>query len=460
MSPLHIVHNKEKERWGFKKFFRGIKTLLNVLGHLLLITMIFSSSSFGADVEAVCGDVLNGSTGNSSASTQKLQYCQSAKSAQESVDANSTLWKVWGGVAVVCSSACAASMMGAAITGYDQYVCMGATVVGSGTDALVTKNFASALTGIMTAGGSYLINNMNKPAEEAAKEGAKEGTKETAKQQKPQKDWGSCLSAAVATVQAYSKYSSMKSSESSVESNLQSAQQLASTATGTDATNTSVLPPATSSGGTAGGTAGASASRATASAAANNNVADPRSCTNFKTTGSYDGFIQCAVANDKTLPSFVGTPQFAKDFQKASGMPVLDFANNSKNPTRDIAAAMGAKMNSDQSGKLLAALRKVEDHYMMDEAGVSYAGGGGRGSHSGGSDPGAEIGEVMGKLMGQFMPGQGEEKSPSGVNTAAFGNGLDRKLASSSVDLSQDRTISLFDRVTYRYGKVTGGFLR
>jgi hypothetical protein len=421
---------------------------------IALFAIHFAAFAHASDVESVCGSVMND---NSPANSQKLQYCQAAKSAEESVDANSALWKVWGGVAVVCASACAASMMGAAITGYDTYICMGATVAGGATDALVTKQFASALTGIMTAGGSYMINNMNKPAEEAIKEGSKEGTKEAAKNQKPQKDWGSCLSSAVATVQAYSKYNQMQTSEQTVQSNLQSAQTLASVASGTQP-DASALPPPTAMGGYGGGSAGRSAgSVGIPSAAANNNVSDPRSCTNFKTQGSYEGFIQCAVANDKTLPTFVSSGNFPKEFKNSSGIPLPEFAQNSKSPTAALAGAMGGKMNSDQSNKLLAALRNVESRYMLDEAGTSYAGGGG-GSKGGASDSGNDIGEMMGKFMGQFMPGQGEEKPKLGVNTASFG-GLDRKLASVGVDLSQDRTVSLFDRVTYRYGRVArGGF--
>lgn len=414
----------------------------------------FATFAQASDVDSVCGSVMND---NSPANTQKLQYCQAAQSAEESVDANSALWKVWGGVAVVCASACAASMMGAAITGYDTYICMGANVAGGATDALVTKNFASALTGIMTAGGSYMINSMNKPAEEAIKEGTKEGTKEAAKNQKPQKDWGSCLSAAVATAQAYSKYNQMQSSEQTVQSNLQSAQNLASLAANTR-TDTSILPP----GSTSGGIGGASSLRAGGSvgvptAAAHNNVSDVRSCTNFRTQGTYEGFIQCAIANDKTLPSFVTSPNFPKEFKNSSGIPLPEFAQNSKSPTPALASAMGGKMNSEQSNQLITALRNVENHYMMNDTGTSYASGGGGGSKSGADHSGNEMGDMMSKFMGQFMPGQVEEKQKLGVDTAAFG--IDRKIASAGVDISQDRTVSLFDRVTYRYGRVArGGF--
>src|SRR5262245_36415536 len=120
----------------------------------LALTLVSANAraASGPDFHATCDDVLGLSDGIKQAgdrawtvAQQKLTYCAAAKDSKSAASKNSLLFKVWAGVAGVCTTACVASFFS---FGGANMACTGASIGGGVTDAVVTKEFTSGLTSI------------------------------------------------------------------------------------------------------------------------------------------------------------------------------------------------------------------------------------------------------------------------------------------------------------------------
>jgi hypothetical protein len=409
-----------------------------------------------SDVDAVCGKVLSQSpqapaaggapaaAGGSASS--KLEYCKAAKSAEETADANSILWKVWAGVAAVCTYACVASFVGGPT---NEYVCVGAQVAGGVVDAVISKEMSGAMMAIASAGGSIAINQGMKPsAEQAAKTAGKGGEQET------QKDIGACIGAATATLQAVTKHKTMSDHEKIRDENLDSARAVQDDqATAVAGGGYNAAPQAQqldSNGNPVSGGGGGGGGNV---AGGSNDPNSPKvACGQAKASGGNSGaFISCALAADKNMPGFVRDPRFAKNFQRASGESLDDFfGKNHGSPNQAMMEATGGVLNSGQSARLSAAIAAVPESVQGDTAGGTYssggAEGGGGGGESGGMDP--AMAALMAQIAGMLNPEEAAaaKKQLDGVNRVHFAT---QKNGASAV--SEDKTLSIFDRIAYRY---------
>lgn len=169
--------------------------------------------------------------------------------------------------------------------------------------------------------------------------------------------------------------------------------------------------------------------------------------------------IACAATADPNLASQLANPNFPTAFQQASGMPFEDYLKNANGltPAQQLGAGLGGgAIPTDAAAELTGALAQDESQDQAPDlnsgGGATYAGGGGGGGSSGSDRP--DLSSMMKGLMGQFGVKKPQDKT-SGISALNFGK-ASRNLASVS---AEDRTVSLFARVTFRYGVVIPGFL-
>ncbi|MEK6579455.1 MAG: hypothetical protein AABZ55_09545 [Bdellovibrionota bacterium] len=259
--------------------------------------------SFADEYDDVCG-----AQADPLIASQRDSYCEAAKKAKDALQANTIIWKLWAAAAVVCTGACAYvySTGGVATaTNYTNpvmYACAGSTAGATLTDAIMTREYASALTGLIASGGSFAMGGLKGAAEsETVSAGA--GLNE--------KMMGPCMSAATNTFQAMIKKGSLVEQDKSYTDNLVSAQRLNSNAI-TMRNGTDNLP--SSNSGSAG--TGATNRPTTSGSVAGGGYANSSrnlACANTSSTGQ---MVQCAMSGDKTLPEIFGDPKFGDEFQK------------------------------------------------------------------------------------------------------------------------------------------------
>ncbi|MGK5082120.1 hypothetical protein WDW37_02360 [Bdellovibrionota bacterium FG-1] len=423
-----------------------------------------ADSAIDGELDAVCGKTLsqadqiqsgaNAANPALGSQQQKLQYCQAAKTAQEGSHANSAMWKVWSAVGVVCTYGCVASFAGGPTS---EYICMGATVAGGVTDALVTKNFTSAIMAVGGVGAGFMINQqMNKGNDQTneakeAKEGAKEGekaTKET-KEVKKDKDIGACINAAMAGLQVFMKYRSMKNDDDSMQTNLDSAKKVAdSNVLANNGAANGYNPQGQAANGSGGGTGGDTGNPSNPS---DPNLATTRqaTCASARNNPTGGTILQCAIASDSTLPGFVSSPKFNSEFKKDSGQNLGDYLTKDGPPGPMMAGASTNGMNAAQAGKLATAISDLESQVAdMSMPSSTYGHNGGGGSEGGGADNSmGDMQQMLAGMMEQLNPNAKKGTAPkTGVNAVIFAN-----KTRGPASVAEDKTLNIFDRVTYRY---------
>ena len=381
------------------------------------------------DFDPICQAVLASSADSTSAGatdSQKYQYCQAALASKKASDAANLVWKVWAAVGAVCAAACAASFAGMAVS---VYACPGATLGASAADVVITKNYMSSMMGIMAAGGAIMTRQISPPTDPSAAEA------------KTQPDLPSCMLSANAAFMAFSNHSRMLSSRTAMITSLEAAQAIASNGTTvTNTQNTTAILGNTNSG-----------SLLTTGSMVNTVSPGVMTSSGYKSSnggcvGSSTVMTQCAIASDSTLPKFAGTPRFAADFKKVSGQNLQDFMTRDSTPKKALVAAMSGPLSTDQSMMLSAAVQKMEQQISQSVPSATYAGGGhGGGSKQESGDP--ALGDMLSGMMAQFGAKPGDNPAQSGLSNVIFANQNPQKLAT----LAEDQTLSLFDRITYRY---------
>jgi len=387
------------------------------------ICSILLQSAFAlevSDYNKVCGPILKKSQQIKNAFdpiAMKANYCRSAKDAIKAADSNSTLWKVWAAVAGVCASACAASVAGKYT---NAYICAGANLAGSITDAAVTRQFMSALSGLATAGGSIVLN----------------------KTVDKTKDYGACVSFIAAGTQAYIKHASIKNNKLTAKQNIELAAR-------EDNQNGNYL----GYGYTNETDTNNNTSDNTPSSAENTGVAEQEEeqsddCS-ASDSGNYSGVITCALASDSTLPPFVNSPKFPAEFKKQSGQNLEDFFSND-DPVKDsILSTLPGGLSAPVTAKMAEALDQIEESPDIQGDGATYSSGGGGGLGVGSGDP--DMGALMQGVLSQFVPKNKDGTQGSkGISSSDF---IKKYRSPDSVVI--DRNISIFDRITFRYLLVT-----
>jgi hypothetical protein len=272
-------------------------------------------------------------------------------------------------------------------------------------------------------------------------ENKKEGFKRT-RETDEDRDRGACLTAITASMTAFTKRSTMKTSEESARANLQSAQALIGQQTAADTTRLGTMALT----GTSAASAGAANHSGTRSSLGEGGRSSADPCSTAANGGNSQSFISCAVSNDPSLPRFVSHPDFVKDFPKLTGMSLDKFLNESQHPSNSILAGMvGGGLNSPALAKLADVHRQMESYSLNNNvAGSAYSRGGAAQANSGQSNE-PDLGALMAGVLGQLNPQEGE-KSPGMARDIGF-NILGRSPAA----VAEDRTVSIFDRITVRY---------
>lgn len=430
--------------------------IVGVLAPAWALAIALHSACLHADnnVDSVCGSILSNPQAssnnpnapddpNAAAAQQKLQYCQAAKSAQDGANADSATYKVWGAVAVVCTHACTATMSGLPT---NEYLCTGASVSGGATDAAVSKNFSNALTGLGGASAGLAANQANRAnqanqADQASQPNA--AATQGAEPAKKKADIGACVSAAAAAQQSVAKYKSMQNNNDTVNSNLASINSIQSPTQAGATADTSAPQQGSGAGGSSasGGDTGGGGLAAGGGASSSGPCAQP---------SSPGVTMQCAIASDRNLPAFVGNPNFAKEFQKDAGLPLNDFLSKDGSPAPMMAAGMTHGLNPAQSAKLDAALSDLAQNTDAAPSELvaqgMYSSGGGGGGGGEGEDPAAQMGAMVQDLMDKMNPNKKKEEQTTGVSAVIFAN-----QTRSPAAVAEDRKLSIFDRITYRY---------
>jgi hypothetical protein len=416
----------------------------------------------GDDYESVCSPILTQAAptheGDLALYNQKLPICQGAKASYDAMKAQGLLWKVWAGVGAVCAAACGASFAGVG----SQYICIGTNVAAGVTEGAVTHDFSAAMNGIMGAGSSFLVNTVmsggKKEAAEAGEKAAEAPADDAAKKAKEgkesEKDIGACVSALMAAGQAVSKYKSAESAEETLNAAMDELSALTST-------STAAPLPASYSISTGEVTSASSVGTQTSATGSGESTSESggsetNCASSVATTGEA---VSCAAAIDSGLPGFVSNPKFQKEFEKAAREPFGDFLGREGSGIGEaIGGSMGGVLTDAARTKVEAAVEALaaETRGRSDpNVADTIYGGGGRGSKRGGGGGGDDMMGQMAGLMSQLLPnGKKKDGKPDQAFEAAFRVQQAAK-GRSPASLAEDRSLSLFDRVTVRYQLLT-----
>ena len=435
-----------------------------------IVIMSSASSSSGSssggnsanDFDSVCADILAKSTDGKNHSAElggqfaiKLQYCQAAKTAKDAGSQNGLLWKVWAGVAGICTYACISSFMASP----HMMLCTGANIGASVTDGVMTKNYMSSLMSLGTSVAGYAIY------------------KSTKTDGKPGKDFGSCLSAATATMTTFSKKKAESAENDAMKSSLDAARAIlalntsggsstSSSSSSGGAAPVSVTPPNPQGpGGFDPGTN--KPPTITSNDNPGNNLPGGSACAALGNPmhlagAAMSAITSCALASDKTLPKFVSNPGFPSEIGKNTGLDPSKFFDGAKDPAAAILTSTGGAGLSPSDARLLAnglgdAERKFNsetgDSQYAATGGKSVLGGSGNSGAGGGIDP--VMGEMMANLMKQLNPGAGGPEGGDGKgkgepDVVEYRPDADRGPATLTYN-PDDPAYSLFERVSYRY---------
>lgn len=412
--------------------------------------------------------------------------CDEAKAAKKAHQAQLFSGILHASIAAMCMSTC--------IWPWSQYACplgsIGGAIIDAGVTASLTKDYAAATTSLvatggmgalqlsmipaapaagaaagggaagagagaavnpgpmspgMKGGGRFTGNEFNESGELAGEGGAKAGEEagEQAGQSTTQKVmcWVSTL---LEVAQTAVKFSGAKESKDLEKERYNEARRIALTKKYVPNLNDKAPPvvAAQAPGGpsNAGGTTD---STETASSGV-------RDCSGTTTTGE---LVSCARANDPTLPAFLEDPKFQSEFKKMSGQELGQFVRNMPEGA-SASQIMGAALANTGAGADVAKVNEKYENYFKDyqrqRALAAYGGGGGGaggGGGKGGKDMGQQMADIMGDLM-KKMTGEGEGGQAANPNVSMMKFGFAGKHPD---QLVQDRSVSLFDRVYYRY---------
>jgi hypothetical protein len=194
----------------------------------------------------------------------------------------------------------------------------------------------------------------------------------------------------------------------------------------------------------------APANNPTAQAIAANRSQRSGDCRTQYSVGGTQAVVNCAKSADPSLKHFAD-PRFADSYKKATGQDLGSYLaklSDSMSPSGVMQAALGpagqnagvAAKLKETEGAINAALAK------LPSSAGSYASGGGSG---GKAKPKAD--DDMSKMMADMMAAMTGEKKEDDKDPNAILVFGDRVAKMNPATLEQDKSVSLFERVSYRY---------
>jgi hypothetical protein len=354
------------------------------------------------------------------------KYCNAAKSTKKTFVANRSTAAVWGGVSAVCLAACGKTYAGADV------VCKGSSMAGTATEGVITQKFTESLMSEGSKRASAMVGKESKDVAGAATDAAVAGTEKKVNGE-------ACMTAGTTALRSYEKVANSK----------QNSQKLQELRSQTQKMNTTTGGGPSFIGADTNPLGGDSPQRAAAIAAA--------TACDDGALHSAMGAIRCAASVDPTLPSYTKSEEFLNDLAKATGKTPDAFFAGFESPGKSLfdTPAMGGFSSSAQKGAAegLAAMEKAAQRKLLASTGSGdgYRAGAGSGlkKDSSEEDSSFDVNGAIAGVLGQ-LSGENAETAP-GVDAIVLAQ---RKPASDLVS-PEDRKVSIFDRIRWRYGVVT-----
>jgi hypothetical protein len=374
----------------------------------LFAGLVVPSPTLAAEVTKLVSDVCKTSTD----AAFREKYCKAAKSTKKTFVANRSTAAVWGGVSAVCLAACGKTYAGADV------ICKGSSLAGTATEGVITQKFAESLA---SDGAKHATAIANKEGKSAAKV-----------------DGEACMTAGTTALRSYEKVANSKQNSRKLEELRSQTQNMNTTTGGGPSFIGADTNPLN----------GESPQMAAA-------IAGATACDDSALTSAL-GSIRCAASVDPSLPPYAKSEEFLKDLAKVTGQTPDAFFTGFESPGKALfdTPAMGGFSAAAQKGAAegLAAMEKAAQRKVLASAGSGDGYRQGAGAAKKGSseeDMGFDVNGAIAGVLGQL--GEENPEPAPGVDSIALAQ---RKPASGFIS-PEDRKVSIFDRIRWRYGVVT-----
>jgi hypothetical protein len=388
----------------------------------LFAGLVVPSPTLASEVTKLVSDVCKTSTD----AAFREKYCKAAKSTKKTFVANRSTAAVWGGVSAVCLAACGKTYAGADV------ICKGSSLAGTATEGVITQKFAESLA---SDGAKYATAMANKEGKSAAT-AATDTVSAAGTERKV--DGEACMTAGTTALRSYEKVANSKQNSRKLEELRSQTQNMNTTTGGGPSFIGADTNPLN----------GESPQMAAA-------IAGATACDDSALTSAL-GSIRCAASVDPSLPPYAKSEEFLKDLAKVTGQTPDAFFTGFESPGKSLfdTPAMGGFSAAAQKGAAegLAAMEKAAQRKVLASTGSGdgyrqVAGAAKKGSSE--EDTGFDVNGAIAGVLGQ-LGGENAEPTP-GVDSIALAQ---RKPASGFIS-PEDRKVSIFDRVRWRYGVVT-----
>lgn len=440
-----------------------------------------------ADIPDGQGEQAAGTTGTTSGQPPQMKkhYCDAARNEEKAGGKNKAFGAVYLAVGSICLMACINKFGGPMLEKACTYSLLGASVA----EGIFTKNFLGPVMGAMPlvmdkfgGGGAASGGSTDGEPIRTSVNGSSRARRALPNQEKSKgRNKSACFSCAMAFALAAMKFLSANKSKDRAEENYTeaakypspetpnfttagvgsdgSSTQGNSTGSGSGNSSTSASTSGASSTGTQDRTSSEIPGGGNASGGGANTIRDPNTpgtppvTGDVCTSGSTEQILSCAIAADPSLSETLNNPDFGRAFQEASGIPLGDFL---RNPGKDMGEAFGRATGGGLGGAaepLKSTLEKLADPKInLEEVGSQYTGGGGGGGSSKGAADDGGLGDAFKNLMSGLAGGANREANRSPASgKSLYADGRDP----AHDEVFNNRSISLFERVTHRMKKVT-----
>jgi hypothetical protein len=405
------------------------------------------------------GDPCTQKDGMSEEALQQVgEFCAAAEAADEAAKNQKMLGGVHAGVAGLCMIPCVSNFaFGAGEITMGQ-VCSGASIAAAVGDVVVTKQFTGAVGALMGAYG--LITSGGQGAAIAAGNAAKAGLSagpptaansasiQSGNQAAKKGQKMSCMTAAVETGMSIMNFMGAKDSEKSAEENRKKAAELVDGALVTPegvpgGTSPTVAGALAAVGGSVG--SGNMESVAGGVSAHDGTRLRPLLDSSKVCSGGFASQLNCISAKGVPLPPAAKRGDFIPMLERSSRLPI-DKLMGQGNAASIINSIAGEALGEQGKAQVQAAIAQAEGQ-ARGVPSSTYASSGGGGGSSSESDPMASVGQALGDLMEGMnkKPEEGAAGSRAEQFSKTGGAGPYRS------GIEEDRSISLFDRVSRRY---------
>lgn len=384
---------------------------------------------------------------NAQRASPRATQCQTAKQNAKKAKTDIVLISVYSAVAAVCLTECITEKYGA-----DTNACMITNLSAMGGELalglVMGQEFTEILMGLATSAVPLLLS--------AATSAGSSGSDSSDKS-----DNGSCITAGMSVLKAAMKGKNLRDEKKHIETALREIEKLKSGSNqrAIDVGDGEASEVAQGGPSNPGALTRSGGSNAPQDAATDDPV--DRACSSAVSGGGNGPTLSCALAQDPSLSSQLSNPAFHELLNKTSGTDLGGLAGRGlENAQAGFAASAGNGLSAKGMGAFGDVIAKHEGNVpagsstVFAESGPRAGGGGGMGGAGGGAgdsgndDMSAQLAALTQQMMGAMNPeGAGAVPTNPGISQVVFA-----MRSSGPSTLSENPRLSLFDRVTVRYG--------